>query len=406
MSVSFWQRAASVEAPPYDVAIVGGGIVGCATAYWLRRRRAQLRVAIVEARSLAHGASGRNAGFVLQGTDRDYLSDVARYGARRAARLWRFTRESRDLLEAELRGAAFDFQACGNLVVAGDAAEAERLEAAVAPLRSIGAPVAYLTPSATNRRLQARGLGGSLYLTSGAMLNPLKLVRHIAAASGAHVYEHQPVRTVQPTGAHYRVKTDGRAIEAGQVVLALGAYLPRLRPALAPYVRPVRAQMLATEPIEPHLRLPVYTHAGDFYIRQAPDGAVLLGGARHSHADAEVGYEDATTPAVQRELERYLHRHFPWAHSAAIVQRWSGTMGFSPDGLPVVGAVPDQPGIVWVTGCTGHGMSYGFRLGRLVAALTLGDARPDGHALFAASRFDDPPAQAGKASSAAAQSAS
>lgn len=63
-------------------------------------------------------------------------------------------------------------------------------------------------------------------------------------------------------------------------------------------------------------------------------------------------------------------------------------MGFSPDGLPVVDFVPGQPGNVWAAGFTGHGMSCGFRMGQLIAAHLLGDTNPEGHELFAASRFD------------------
>ncbi len=389
MSVSFWQHASSANTAAYDVVVVGGGIVGCATAFWLRRRRSKLRVAIVEAQSIGHGASGRNAGFLLQGTDSDYITDVDRYGARRAKQLWRFTRENRNLIESELQGSAFDFQASGSLVVAGDAAEDKRLQASVSPLRAIGAPVVYLSPKETNRRLDAEGFYGSLYVTSGAMLDPLRLVQHIAAASEAQVFEYQPVRQITPVGDRYRVETDGRHIEAGQVVVTVGAHLPQLIPALDRYVRPVRAQMLATEPTARRLSVPVYSHAGAFYIRQAPGGEVLLGGARHRHADAETGYEDATTPAVQDDLEAYLHTHFSWASNLNVARRWSGTMGFSPDGLPVVGAIPDQPGNVWATGFTGHGMGYGFRMGQLLAALALGDSSPSGYRLFTASRFQE-----------------
>lgn len=392
MSVSFWQRAARADVNPFDVVVIGGGIVGCATAYWLHRRRAKLRVAIVEAHAIGHGASGRNAGFLLQGTDADYLTAVKRYGAERARKLWRFTHENRLLIESELDGRAFGLQACGSLVVAGTEAEDERLQASVPLLRSIGIPAMYLPPRATNRRLGAKEFEGGLYVTAGAMLNPLQLVQHVAAASGAHVLSYHPVQRVQPAGDYYRVETKQRTLVAEQVVWAVGAHLPQHLPELASYVRPVRAQMLATAPTEERLRTPVYTHAGEFYIRQAPGGVVLLGGARHCHAETEVGYTDATTPAVQRDLETYLHTHFPWARGVDITQRWSGTMGFSPDGLPVVGSVPGQPGNVWVTGFTGHGMGYGFRMGQLLATLMVDDTPPDVYRLFADARFDPAPA--------------
>jgi glycine/D-amino acid oxidase-like deaminating enzyme len=63
-------------------------------------------------------------------------------------------------------------------------------------------------------------------------------------------------------------------------------------------------------------------------------------------------------------------------------------MGFSPDGRPVVGSVPQQPGSVFVTGFTGHGMGYGFRMGRVLADLVCG-GQPDALDLFTAARFDE-----------------
>ena len=62
-------------------------------------------------------------------------------------------------------------------------------------------------------------------------------------------------------------------------------------------------------------------------------------------------------------------------------------MGFSPDRLPVIGAVPDAPGSVWAAGFTGHGMGYGFRFGKLLAEVTLDEPRPAGLELFSTSRF-------------------
>jgi len=137
----------------------------------------------------------------------------------------------------------------------------------------------------------------------------------------------------------------------------------------------------------------VYSHNGEFYVRQLENGVVLAGGGRHHHREAEATDADATTPAVQATIERYLHRHFPWTQSLPVRRRWSGTMGFSPDGRPVVGPVPELPGGFFATGCSGHGMGYGFRLGRLLADLVGGATRPDGYDLFAASRFDDAPSR-------------
>lgn len=392
MTVSFWQATHRARALSYDVIIVGGGIIGCSTAYWLSRRRPSLRVAIIEAESLGGGASGRNAGFILQGTATDFRSDVDRYGERTARRLWHFSRANRDLLASELRGSAFSWDSQGSLTVAGDRQEEERLRASVSHLRAAGAPVVYLSSDRTNARLHSTGLYGGLFFTTGGVVNPLKLVRHLADESGADVYTHLPVEEIEWGQRDVILHTPDPRFSAGSVALCVGAHLPRLVPKMSRYVRPVRAQMLATTAARRQsIPLPVYSHEGGFYVRQLEDGIVLAGGGRHQHRDAEETDADATTPAVQATIERYLHTHFPWTQSLSVRQRWSGTMGFSPDGRPVVGAVPAHSESVFATGFTGHGMGYGFRMGRLLANRICGTPRPDGFDLFDVSRFDEAP---------------
>ena len=388
MTISFWQQRAQDAEVAVDVAIVGGGIIGCSTAYWMRQLRPGMRTAIVEARHLAAGASGRNAGFLIQGTAHDYVTAIERYGAERARRLWHFTRENRALVASELHTGTFQLETSGSLTVAGSPGEDERLQEAVSRMRQDGAPVAYIPPDGANQRLTAQGFYGALYVPSGAMVNPVALVRHIATASEAHLLEHHPVVRLDPSADGVVLTTPRRRIRAERVVLALNAYLPTLVPALRQYVRPVRAQMFATAPMPSRwLHVPAYTHEGYYYLRQHADGTLLLGGARHLHREREVGYADATTEVLQRDLEAYLHDHFPQTRGLAVRQRWSGVMGFSPDGLPTCGEVPGVPGSLWAAGFTGHGMGFGFRFGRMLAESMLGYAQPEGRDLFSAERL-------------------
>lgn len=393
-TVSHWQ--ADVEAAPNvsadlpatcDIAIIGGGITGVSTAYWLKQRDPSLRVVVLEAETLAHGASGRNAGFLLLGTHTDYASAVDAYGAEQARRLWRFTAENARLIRDALDGKTFDLDWSGSLVAAGSEAEAERFRRSARLLAEEGIEATYLDPAAADDRMGAAGFHGALYVPEGGTLHPAKLVRYLAAESGATVVEGWRAEALEPTAAGVRVRGTGASIETGRVVVAANAYLPTLLPDLASWVRPVRAQMFATAPVARALDVPVYSHAGYFYLRQLPTGEVLLGGARHLHEPDEVGYADITTDPLQADLEGYLRSHFPAFADAEITRRWSGTMGFSTDGLPAFGAVPGVDGAWWVGGFTGHGMGYGFRMGKLVAASLLGE--PDPYAdLFDARRFE------------------
>lgn len=388
MTESIWQHSHRRRTVSYDVAVVGGGIVGAATAYWLRQLDSSLRVAMLEAETPGAGASGRNAGFILLGTDTDYLSAEGRYGPRTAKRVWHFTRENRRMVQ-DLSGPEVGWEAQGSLTVAGDGEEDARLRQAVPRMRSAGIPVVYLDAPETNRRLNATGFQGSLYVTTGAVVNPLRLVHQLLAQSEADVFTYHPVQSLHRAGGGVDLVTPDVHVRADRVALTLNAYLPSLVPSTRRFVRPVRAQMLATEPADTRaVPLPAYSHQGYFYVRQMSDGQMLVGGGRHRHREAEVGYEDATTPAVQADIERYLHTHFPWTTGLGVQHRWSGTMGFSPDGRPVVGSVPDLPEAVFATGFTGHGMGYGVRMGRLLAEKTTGTDHPEGYDLFTAARFE------------------
>ena len=389
---SIWQRGERDGDLSCDVAVVGGGIVGASTAYWLKRGAPDMDVVLLEADEPASGASGRNAGFLLQGTSADYMSDIQTHGSDRARRLWHFSQENRDLIAGELSPRAFEFEASGSLTVAGTAEEDERLRRCVSRMRADGFPAAYISAAETNRRLVGRGFHGSLYVASGAMLNPVRLVNHIVEKSGARLLSHHPVLAIADGAEGVDLETTKRRVRARQVVLALNAYLPLLLPALSPYVQPIRAQMLATEPASSRwLQLPAYSHEGFYYVRQRADGVVLVGGARHLHMLEERGYADQTTPALQADLEKFLHQHFPQTRGLAVARRWSGVMGFSPDGLPVVGEVPHLAGSYFATGFTGHGMGYGFRFGRLLAEMIRRGRSATDADLFLADRFSDLP---------------
>jgi len=106
-----------------DIAIIGGGIAGIATAYSLAREGGS--VVILERREIADGASGRNAGFILGGVSDNYAAACASYGVDRATRVFRFTFANRVLFRSVIRSNAIECESAwnGSDQVAGDDAE-------------------------------------------------------------------------------------------------------------------------------------------------------------------------------------------------------------------------------------------------------------------------------------------
>ena len=383
-TASVWQRPPRVES---DLAVVGGGVIGAATVWSLGRLAPDLRVVLVEAERLAWGASGRNAGFLLLGTHADYASAVDACGRERARRIWAFTHEA-FRLAAEVGGRHdVGFRATGSVLAAGDAAEADRLRRSHALLAEDGVETAWWNQADLDDEIGGLGFEGALFVPEGGEVDPARLVRALAVESGAEVREGWPVKAVETEGGRVRLAAEGGGeVVADRVLVATNAFLPRLLPDLGAVVRPVRAQMIATAPAPLGLAAPVYSHEGFYYLRQRPDGRVLVGGARHLHKAAEVGYADATTDALQDSLGAYLADHFPVFAGLDVERRWAGTMGFSPDGLPALGPVPDVPGAVFAAGFTGHGMGYALRFGGLAARALLGQ-RDEAADLFDAGRL-------------------
>jgi glycine/D-amino acid oxidase-like deaminating enzyme len=138
-------------------------------------------------------------------------------------------------------------------------------------------------------------------------------------------------------------------------------------------ITPVRAQVLATAPAQ-HMRfaaLPTYAHWGYRYWRQRDDGRVLVGGWRDTAVDAEMDTAEVPTHAVQRHLDEHLQA---LGVTAVVTHRWAGLMGFSPDELPLVGAVPDMPNVHISGGYTGHGMGFAVNATRTLVASMLDGA--------------------------------
>jgi glycine/D-amino acid oxidase-like deaminating enzyme len=362
-----WGRAASRPEAGLplraDVVVVGAGITGVSLAYWLARGGAD--VLVLERSRLAAGASGRNAGFLLAGVAASYADAVASYGRGLAAEVWAFTLENHDRLAEVLTGRAGHYRG-GCWTLAASPQEAEMLERSAQLLAEDGLPGEWLPG--------ARVLGGPL----GGMLNPLDgeihpvaLVETLALESGVPVIEGVDVVAMEPDASGVRVHTSRGELAAGAVVLATNGYTRQLMAALP--IDPVRAQMLATGGTGRVADRPVYTDGGYVYWRQLLDHKVILGGFRHRAAADEVGYAEQPTETIQAYLDGHLKT---LGVAAPVTHRWAGVMGFTPDALPLVGAVPGSPGVYISAGYSGHGMGFAFNCARVLAEKMLGGPPP------------------------------
>jgi gamma-glutamylputrescine oxidase len=360
-TTSYWleEPHEPISAPrtsgPADVTVVGGGVTGCSCALTLASHG--VRVRVHEAREVAGGASGRNGGFALRGTALAYDEARDALGSDRARLLWQLTELTLDRLEA-LAGDAF--RRVGSLRLAADGDERDALAREHEALRADGFAVEWIDKPAPP--LDRRYIGAILHPGDGA-LQPARWVRRLAELAreaGAEIVEHSPV--------------DVRALDAPAIVLAVDGLSAAALPQLERLVRPVRGQMLATEPLPERLYERPHDARGGFdYWQQLPDGRLVVGGRRDTSKQTESTAVEATTPTLQAQLDaltiELLGRLPPVTH------RWAGIWGETPDRLPLAGTLPGRDG-VWVAGgYSGHGNVLGLACGELVALDILGERR-------------------------------
>jgi gamma-glutamylputrescine oxidase len=353
MTVSIWQ---SNQAPvrETDLLIIGAGLAGCASA--LHAKDLGLQVTITEKADIALGASGRNAGFMITGLDTYYHDAVKKYGADKTRELWELSRDTiawwREV--AARSNGAVTIDKRGSLLLAESDAEAEDLEQAYRGLKEAGLPAIFHSSDPLNR-----GYFAGIEQPDDGAVQPVELAQELFRQSGAELVSNNEVFGFEQTAKDcVTVYTRLFTFKAKYVLLCTNAYSPLIADYFADKVIPTRAQALVTEPLD-FSAIPQcgYSDYGYMYYRMTFDNRFLLGGARHHYKELENNTtEDKLNPLVQSKLDDYLKKFFPDV-TAPIHRRWSGIMGFSVDGLPLVGLLPNHPRIGFAVGFTGHGLA-------------------------------------------------
>lgn len=376
-----------------DVAIVGGGIAGIATALHLARRG--IDSVVLDRGDVAGRASGRNDGQLLLGLGEHYNRIHGQFGAERARRLWDFLQQNHDHMLAELSeaGIACDLEVRGGLRLAETPHEWRELQEAAALLGAEQKPHQLVPAAALSEWLPAaRGFHGALHLVGEGIVQPVAMVRGLAAlaaARGARIVERCPVLAIRGEAGDFALElADGRSLAAPVVVHCTSALARDLDPTglLTRAVFPFRGQILATDPLPPAVaaQFPPYAMSSNFcyeYFRMHR-GRFVVGGKRWAVPGEETGILDDSThnDAVSAHLLDWVRAHFPVLAGTPFPHVWTGIMAGTPDGLPLCGALPGPAGRFALLGFNGYGLSFAYLAARCLADLIV-DGRSEHPAL-------------------------
>jgi glycine/D-amino acid oxidase-like deaminating enzyme len=415
---------------PVDVAIVGGGIIGSSTAYFLARKG--VSVALFEKGRIAGEQSGRNWGWVRQ----QCRAPLELPLMMQSLRLWQ-------ALPAEL-GEDVGFRQGGTLYLAENEKELAQLAAWLDVAREHGLDTRVVTGRGLKDVFAAGDrFAGALYTPSDGRAEPSRAGRAIArgaARAGARIVGRCAVRGIETAAGRVAgVVTEHGRVAARAVVCAAGVWtrlfcgslgirvpqLPvqntvaRLAPspqlldgqawshAVAIRRRADGGYTVAHGHASRHALIPASLRYGPKFLaafRASPESVRFSFGADFLRAlatpsrwplDAETPFErervlDATPDArILREMRAGLERSLPELAATPFVEAWVGTIDATPDVLPVMSAVESIGDFYVATGFSGHGFGIGPGAGKLVAGMVSGDADPAVLAGFRLGRYFD-----------------
>jgi glycine/D-amino acid oxidase-like deaminating enzyme len=352
-----------------DIAIVGGGVTGCAAAHFFATAGAD--VLLVERARIGRGSTAASTALLMQEPDNDLAELVQRYGLRTAERMWRYSQDAvRDMRKTLVALRAARVHQLPSVYFARRANDVEKLrrefetrrrarlharwleEARTRDVLGFTAPCAILTRG----NAQVDPYGASLALARSAIRN------------GASLFEHSAARRITGTRCGVAIDLAHGTIRADWAVIATGYATPEFKP-LAGRFRMMNTYVVATAALSAAERRAV--GLGDVmlwdsgrpyrYARWTPDGRLLFGGEdRPAHGRTRRAALRSRTKHLWNELTEL----YPALRSRRAEYAWEGLFAITPDGLPYIGRHHRYPRHLFALGYGGNGMTFGFAAGR------------------------------------------
>jgi len=351
-----------------DVAIIGGGLMGASSAFFLRQRG--ISVTLLETDKVGRQASGTNFGNVRrQGRPIGQLPL-----ANRAIRIWRQA--------SELLGSDVEYLQSGHMRVCfrDQPDTVGRMEDYARAARAEGLELELLSGNALRARYPWLGpevLAGSLSPSDGHA-NPRLAAPAFARAAvrqGARLFEDTRIAHVTRLAEGFELEAeDGRRFRAPVVLVTAGAWAGGIAAQLGETARitPRAPTMSVTEPvpyaIAPAMGVMTSREVESVYFRQVARGNIVIGGSTRAPSYPDL-YRAYVLPENTMTQFHHLRRMAPALARLNVIRVWTGIEGYTDDDLPVMGPSPTVPGLFHAFGFSGSGFQIGPGVGETMAEL-------------------------------------
>lgn len=333
-----------------EVLIIGGGLAGCATAYYLAREGVE--VTLIERYDLNTQASGCNAGSIHAQIPHEPFMTQGDGWARNFAPTIPLMLESIRIwagLEAEL-GCDLEVSIGGGILVAETEAQLRDVERKAGIERAHGLTVEMLSRDDLRRMapyISEQAVGGAFCPTEGKA-NPLKVTPAFARAAqrhGARILTGTMLTGLTSEAGGYLAQTSRGPIRAKRVVNSAGAEAGRVS-ALLGLELPIEGhpiQVNVTEPVETFMTHLVYFAGEKLTLKQARNGSLLIGGGWPARWGAAGDHLVVNLDSLRANL-RVARTVVPRLGSVRLLRVWPAIVNGTADWKPILGEVPGLPG--------------------------------------------------------------
>ncbi|MHB8890508.1 MAG: NAD(P)/FAD-dependent oxidoreductase [Candidatus Limnocylindrales bacterium] len=401
-SVSFWLETAGDDLAPRpgidgtteaDVAILGAGMTGLWTAFYLRRRDPSLKIVVVEREIAGFGASGRNGAWCAPDLNISMSRLAELHGADAARAMQQATYDAVDEVGRACAEAGIDagFHKGGELILARGPQGIPALESSMEEYQRFGFGDRYrlLDAAQLAERIRITGVTRALASEDAAVIHPGRLVRGLARRleqEGVRIAERTAVTHVRPKDASGRATlvTPCGDVRAPVVVLAGEAYLSEL-PGLHRQLVPLWSLIVLTEPVTDaqwaeigwaNREVVASTRMSVDYLSRTEDGRILFGGRGAPYRfGSPIRPEYDRHRPTHEKLKAFVREWFPVLGDVRFTHEWGGPLGMPRDWHPTMAFDPPS-GIATSRGYIGHGVSTTNLGGRVLADLITGTSSP------------------------------
>ena len=399
-TASFWQESPSKVAShrstsdlpsTASVIIIGSGITGTSIAYKLLSQADSPSILMLEARGACSGATGRNGGHTKAASYRAFIDNVIVLGEEEAAKIVRFEYDCIKAVHAFSRthNIACDSWEGDTVDIIYDEGQWNKAQEAVKRIRKALGPddpaarYTFWTAGEAEKKFLCRGAMGAVTYEAGS-LSAYKFVSgmlELCLDKGLNLQTQTAATCIKKEDHFWNVETARGTVQAEKVILATNGYTAQLLPALQGTIVPLRGHVTAQRPGSgiPKDGLAttysfIYDDGYEYMITRPPGSTnahdIIIGGGltkTGSKGLFEFGTTDDSTcdPVITNYLENCTADFYDgfWGDDdpkGRTYMAWSGIMGYSVDGFPLVGQVPDEEGLFIAASFQGSGMVLSF----------------------------------------------